>query len=392
MPCPPTVDVCPCELCADDFRKSRPRDSSRVVTPLNRMKNIHENRYPMPTCIEVVIKPTLQCNGRCAYCNVAEKPLFADPALVEGVFHNLANYMEKNPGCHVTVLWHGGEPMLMGAPFYRRVSELNRKIFSDSPTHLMQSNLTLLNEGLADVLLDLLNDGGIGTSLDPFEDYRQLKNGESYLERWYEGFELAKSRGFRVGMVYVVHGRSIGRGKDIYHYFKNLGVDSLTLVPLEEPAGMFDGARLDTRSWGVFLIEMLDAWKRDDYSLPVEPFVNWEEARSVDCGSTRTYSEALNCCEPTLAISPEGDVYPCVRLLDIGSGKIGNIVSEPLDSILSHPDVFWRSKRSELITQGDCGSCKWWKYCAGGCAAASGPCHKTIWCEGYKYFFEAIHE
>lgn len=356
------------------------------------MKNTGENRYPMPTCIEVVIKPTLQCNGKCAYCNVAEKPLFANLALIESVFHSLANYVEKNPGSHLTVLWHGGEPMLMGASFYKRVSELNRKIFRDSPTHLMQSNLTLLNEGLADVLSDLLNDGGIGTSLDPFEDYRQLKNGESYLERWYEGFELAKSRGFRVGMVYVVHGRSIGRGKDIYHYFKNLGVDSLTLVPLEEPAGMFDGARLDTRSWGVFLKEIFDAWKQDDCSLPVEPFVNWEEARSVDCGSTRTYSEALNCCEPTLAVSPEGDVYPCVRLLDIGSGKIGNIVSEPLDSILSHPEVFWRSKRRELITQGDCGPCKWWKYCAGGCAAASGPCHKTIWCEGYKSFFEAIDE
>lgn len=355
------------------------------------MNNTSKKQCLSSDFIEVVIKPTLQCNGKCAYCNVAERPRFADTAIIEKIFENLATYMHKNPDCHITVLWHGGEPMLMGESFYKRISEFARKIFTESPTHLMQSNLTLLTEELADVLCDFLNDGGIGTSLDPFEDYRQLKNGESYLERWYKGFELAKSRGFRVGMVYVVHGRSIGRGKEIYYYFKNLGVDSLTLVPLEEPAGMFDGARLDVKSWGVFLKEMFDAWKQDQCALPVEPFANWEETSPVDCGSNRTYSEALNCCEPTLAISPEGDVYPCVRLLDIESGKIGNMASQPLEDILIHPDVSWRSRRRELIMQSDCGSCKWWKYCAGGCAAASGPCNKTIWCEGYKLFFEAIN-
>jgi uncharacterized protein len=388
---PPSVEVPTCELRSDVSRESPPQDDSQVGVPSNPMRNIEKNQYLATSFMEVVIKPTLQCNGKCAYCNVAERPLFADLVLIERAFRNLADYMDKNPGCHVTILWHGGEPMLMGQSFFKRVSEINRKTFTNSPTHLMQSNLTLLTEGLADVLTDLLNDGGIGTSLDPFEDYRQLKNGESYLKRWYDGFELAKRCGFRVGMVYVVHGRSIGRGKEIYYYFKNVGVDSLTLVPLEEPAGMFDGARLDPQSWGVFLKELFDAWKSDDRSLPVEPFVNWEEATSVDCGSSRTYSEALNCCEPTLAVSPEGDVYPCVRLLDIGQGKIGNIATEPIDGILSHPDVLWRSRRRELITQGECGSCKWWKYCAGGCAAASGQCHKTVWCEGYKLFFEAIN-
>ncbi len=354
------------------------------------MAHPSENKCEAPKCIEVVIKPTLQCNGKCAYCNVAERPHFADPALIERTFRNLANYMEGNPGCHITILWHGGEPMLMGEAFYKKVLGLDRKIFRKSPIHLMQSNLTLVTEGLADILADLLTGGGIGTSLDPVQDYRRLKNGESYLERWYEGFEIVRSRGFRVGMVYVVHGRSIGRGKEIYYYFKNLGVDSLTLIPLEEPAQMFDGARLDPRSCGIFLTEVHGAWKGDDCSLPVEPFVNWEEISSVDSDHTRTYSESLNCCEPTLAVSPEGDVYPCVRLLDIGSGRIGNITSEPLDKILSHPEAFWRSKRRRLITQNECGSCKWWKYCAGGCAAASGPHRKTVWCEGYKEFFEAV--
>ena len=109
-----------------------------------------ENNCEAPKCIEVVIKPTLQCNGKCAYCNVAERPKIADPALVECTFRNLANYMEGNPGCHMTILWHGGEPMLMGEPFYKKVLELNRTILKNSPMHIMQSNLTLATEGLAE--------------------------------------------------------------------------------------------------------------------------------------------------------------------------------------------------------------------------------------------------
>ncbi len=80
-----------------------------------------------------------------------------------------------------------------------------------------------------------------------------------------------------------------------------------------------------------------------------------------------------------------------MRLLDISEGKIGNVLSDSLDKILMSPDSSWRSARREIIRQGECGSCQWWKFCAGGCAAASGVRCKTVWCEGYKLFFEATH-
>ncbi len=343
----------------------------------------------METHIEVVLKPTLQCNGACAYCNVAERPLLVSVSTIEQAFCKIANYAKGIPDSTVTWLWHGGEPMLMGESFFRKVLDLHRTLLGDWATHLMQSNLTLADDALLDVLSELLNGGGIGTSLDPFTDYRRLKNGDSYLKRWYKGFELVKERGFRVGMVYVAHGRSVGMGKSIYHYFKNIGADSLTLVPLEEPAGVFDGARLDNPGGGTFLAEVYRAWKDDDEALPVEPFAQWFK---LDSTARPVSAESLNCCEPTLALSPLGDVYPCVRLLDVGVGSIGNIMTDSLEAILSHPDAWWRSRRRDLIRQNVCGACAWWEVCAGGCAAASGTCAKTVWCEGYKTFFEAIHD
>ena len=102
-----------------------------------------------------------------------------DLDVVERLFRMLSDYVGPEPQCSVTILWHGGEPMLMGAEFFKDVLELDRKIFEKRPTHLMQSNLTLASPDLLDVLSDLLNDGAIGTSLDPFEDYRRLKDGSS---------------------------------------------------------------------------------------------------------------------------------------------------------------------------------------------------------------------
>jgi radical SAM protein with 4Fe4S-binding SPASM domain len=254
----------------------------------------------------------------------------------------------------------------------------------------MQTNLTLATDGIVSVLEELLTDSGLGTSLEPFQDYRKLKDGASYMERWYEGFEHVKSRGFRVGMVYVVHGRSIDRVRDLYYYFKNLGLDSLTVIPLEKPAGAFRGEGLDPPAWGRFLVELFKVWRADGRSFPVQPFYGWEEM--LDVSSSPSCDQLVSCSEPMMAVSPNGDIYPCVRRADMRVGKVGNILSDSIEQLLSHPDSKWRSLRRELITEGSCGTCKWWRFCAGGCAAASGYRQKTKWCQGYRIFFEAFDE
>ncbi len=356
--------------------------------------------------LEVVIKPTLQCNAQCEYCNVPRDSARMSLQTLESVFGEIASLLDKDPdfqvhgaadqgpgqapGPGVSILWHGGEPLLMGERFYEQAIELDRKRLAGRAVHVMQTNLSLATSGMVSVLEELLNDRGMGTSLDPFHDYRHLTAG-SYLERWYDGFELVKSRGFRVGMVYVVHGRSVGRARDLYYYFKNLGLDSLTVIPLEEPAGQFLGDRLEPAGWGGFLLELYAAWKNDGRAFVVQPFCGWEDMRDAALPS-HSCDLLLSCSEPMVVISPEGDMYPCVRSADIRQGKLGNIMSDSLEKVLQHPDSTWRSSRRDLIMAGCCGSCRWWRFCAGGCAAAAGYRAKTKWCEGYRFFFEASGE
>jgi uncharacterized protein len=67
-----------------------------------------------------------------------------------------------------------------------------------------------------------------------------------------------------------------------------------------------------------------------------------------------------------VAVTPEGDIYPCHQFVGIDNMKLGNIYKEGLDESIQK--IF---KSSNVYTKPECTSC-WAKfYCSGGCAANS---------------------
>ena len=76
--------------------------------------------------------------------------------------------------------------------------------------------------------------------------------------------------------------------------------------------------------------------------------------RLSGCGSGHEY----------LAITPEGDIYPCHQFVGDSKFKMGSV----WDGI-SNIDIQNYFKNSNVYTRKDCDSC-WAKfYCSGGCAA-----------------------
>ncbi len=72
------------------------------------------------------------------------------------------------------------------------------------------------------------------------------------------------------------------------------------------------------------------------------------------CGSGHEY----------IAVTPDGDIYPCHQFVGMENFRMGNVVDEELsESILN------RFKNSNIYSKKECSSC-WAKfYCSGGCAA-----------------------
>ena len=144
------------------------------------------------------------------------------------------------------------------------------------------------------------------------------------------------------------------------------------------------------------MVSLLEAWEADGRRLDVAPLTEWVRAWHGDAGSL--------CCdslgrrtETHLGIDPNGDVYGCGRAMDGRYRRYGNIFTDDLDTILAHPFRSEPATRSELLSAGPCGSCRWWGLCHGGCPsdaalAYDAPLRPTNWCLLRRMVFEALEQ
>jgi len=105
---------------------------------------------------------------------------------------------------------------------------------------------------------------------------------------------------------------------------------------------------------------------------------NWLHAkiaiRQLGCQAGRGY----------VGVSAEGDVAPCVHLLD-SEVVCGNVRKTPLSEILKSSEVLQRLRRREL--KGKCGRCKYRETC-GGCRALAYYHHGDYLAEDPTCFYE----
>ena len=93
------------------------------------------------------------CNLDCTYCYYLEKEnLYAgsgrDFRMADDVLETyIRQYIQSQPAQHVSFAWQGGEPTLLGIPFFERVVELqNKHAAGKTIDNAFQTNGTLLND------------------------------------------------------------------------------------------------------------------------------------------------------------------------------------------------------------------------------------------------------
>ena len=110
----------------------------------------------MPT---LIFKETEACNSNCVYCDVIarKKPRTISMERLGKVFVYINEYLVKFPDEYFSIVWHGGEPLIVGVDFYRKVLELQEKYCPETKSRIeydIQSNLTLLTQEMVDVFKD----------------------------------------------------------------------------------------------------------------------------------------------------------------------------------------------------------------------------------------------
>jgi uncharacterized protein len=179
----------------------------------------------------LVLQPSPFCNINCDYCYLPNRTskkrmsLQVVAATIEKVF---AADLVLGP---LTVIWHAGEPLAVPISYYEQAfDEIRRKApVGAEIRHCMQSNGTLINDAWCRFIRD--HHVSIGLSLDGPGDihdaHRKTRSGRGSHSAAMEGLRRLQAYGIPFHVISVITRQSLGRAKDIYQFFYDLGISQL---------------------------------------------------------------------------------------------------------------------------------------------------------------------
>lgn len=312
-------------------------------------------------------------------------------------------YLEHFPNEKVQLIWHGGEPLLLGVDFFKRIHKMQNQICQHTMgrlDHAIQSNMTLLNEEFICVLKKL-NVRQLGTSYDPENHIRGFgpnRDSQTYNKRFMDGDILSVHHGMSSGVIYVVTKKSLAEPMKIFHFLNNLkpgGGFNLNPVLIygDDPHKL----AITPGEYVAFLREIFPHWwkHRERYPM-VQPFLSYKEnivdgKQSLGCVFSGT------CAFSQFNINTNGDISQCGRASDWDILDYGNIFERSLADTLENPARVALDERADYLKTNDCRQCRFWGLCHGGCpldawSDGGNMLKKTPWCYTIKGFVSEIFE
>jgi uncharacterized protein len=293
------------------------------------------------------------------------------------------------------VTFHGGEPLLPGASFYRIVLPLLREGLSPGRVRLsIQTNLWLITDELCEIFRE--HEVSIGTSLDGPEPINDAQRGEGYFRRTMTGIELLRKHGISVGCICTFTPQSAPRMDEIFDFFVREGLSfSIHAAVPSLQYSKINGWTLSPEDHGRLLVETLDRYLENLDRIRISTLDSLIRSSSAQHGGICTFGDCLG---EHLAVGPEGDIFPCQRFSGMPEYRLGNVHDNPSLETLSASST-WRAfhDRQQHIEE-QCGSCAYLDICRGGCpynvlAVNGGSFNRTMrdpHCPAYRRIFSYI--
>ena len=340
----------------------------------------------------IMIIPTLGCPSKCSYCWSSEE---GSPMMNIETIHEVVQWLKNFRDDPVTITFHGGEPLLAGADFYRKALPLlSGELKHLNPNFALQTNLWKLTPELAQVLVEY--DIPIGSSLDGPEALNDLQRSEGYYERTMRGYEIAREHGLQVQFICTFTSYSVKFKEDIFNYFLENGL-TLKLHPALPSLRSQDPEKwaLDPEEHGELLVYLLDKYLENMGRIEVRNINDYCRCVFTNRGTVCTF---VDCMESTFAVGPDGSIYPCYRFVGMPEYVMGHVHDRPSQEDLAHSAAGQRMRQFKGHVDRECKGCKHIRYCRGGCpynamVPASGEIKGVDpHCKAYKRIFDEISD
>jgi uncharacterized protein len=338
----------------------------------------------------VMIIPTLGCPSKCSYCWSSEE---GSPVMSIDTIKETVEWLKDFRNDPVTFTFHGGEPLLAGADFYRKaLPMLTEGLPHLDPNFALQTNLWKLTPELAEVLAE--HNIPIGSSLDGPQELNDLQRSEGYYEKTMRGYEIAKEHGLNVQFICTFTSYSVKFKEDIFNYFMENGL-TLKLHPAlpslrgKEP----EKWALAPEEYGELLVYLLDKYLENMGRIEVRNINDYCRCVFTSRGTVCTF---VNCMDNTFAVGPDGSIYPCYRFVGMPKYVMGNVYDHPSIEDLSKSEAWKLMHQFKEYVDRECKRCKHIRYCRGGCPYnAIVPAEGAVkgvdpHCVAYKRIFDEI--
>lgn len=376
-------------------------------------KTIRRPYTVMPKCVGPV------CNLDCDYCYYIEKE-----ALFPNKTFNVASYrmnketlttlirdfIESQPQSKAHFVWHGGEPTLLGIPYFKEVLRIQQDFANGKEiSNAFQTNGTLITDEWAEFLKE--NNFLCGLSVDgpkQFHDaHRRYSNGRGTWEQVVKCAEIFKRHQVEFNTMTVVNASNSKHPLAVYNFLKELGSHYMQFSPIVERIAEDQDAQfslvsnqykkqtavmrenVSAQDWGNFLCRIFDVWvKKDIGNYFVNFFDNTLAAYMGEVPSLCTMAKYC-CCAP--AIEHNGDVFCCDHFV-FPEYQLGNIHTSSLaEMVKSDKQLLFEEDKERTLAQ-QCRRCQYLDLCGGDCPKnrtlinAEGE-YVTELCAGFQHYF-----
>jgi uncharacterized protein len=342
------------------------------------------------------------CNLACDYCYYSQcngMPKRIDRIDDHVLEKFIIEYMNISKGS-VTFIWQGGEPLLAGLDFFKKVVHLqakhapNNTIISNS----IQTNSTLINKEWAEFFkkYNFL----VGVSLDGPEDIndarRVMGSGKGSYKSIMRGIEHLKEANVDFNILTVLHEKNITRATDLMKFYEEQNFPYVQFIPcmdfraqeINQP-GVF---LITPKQYGDFLCEAFDVWYNDGHPKTSVRF--FDNMLAVYLNQHSGLCIHRESCPKHLVLEQNGDAYPCDFFIH-EDYRLGNVGVDSLENLLNNKlmDNFL-SLKPKLPDQ--CKSCEFINLCHGGCPRNRIRDNNEIdieyFCESHKQVYRYAHE
>ncbi len=351
----------------------------------------------------VLVKPAgPDCNMACAYCFYLEKSALFPGAksrrMNEEILREMIKKVMGQSLQEVSFGWQGGEPTLMGLPFFEKAVEFQKEYGRNQVVgNGLQTNGLLIDKHWAEFFKEYKF--LVGLSIDGPEHvhdhYRLMGNGKGSWSRVVEKARLLLDAGVEVNALAVVNDYSVQYAEEIYEYLKSIGLNYMQFIPCVETDPRSPGQSapftVPAEKYGEFLCAVFDLWLADfDGDMPSTSIRFFDSVFFHYAGLPPPECTLQEECGVYVVVEHNGDVYSCDFFVE-PEWKLGNVMKDDL-RILLNSEKQRDFGRAKATLPKECQDCHWLRYCRGGCTKdrLHNPLNRTLnhLCSSFKIFFK----